>query len=570
MFCTHCEKELGDAAVFCPQCGAPVKNGAKKKMPATDDRSMNEKQFTWREPTAVLAAVVLADATIYHGAGFAGLALLVCILPLLFFFGVTKPIRSWQTLLFGGLALLVSLKLIWCGNEIAFLLGLGIVFLFAALQAGVPLYWRQLRAYATNWFVAAPLNLRDYSQSLRQQKNMGWAFAPARIAAVFVPLALLGVFGVIFVCANPDLQEKIEVYWNAFVNWIGNFSDWLPAAGQMLLWVAVIWIMLGALRPRNLLTLDLFRGMWSSDSENPFGTEKNQESIPSSGQEKVLLYYAYFNSFVSLIVLFGVYLFFEFAKNWNRDFPAGFNYSQHMHQGAAYLTLALALSTIVLCTVFQGKTLLDPRIQTLRRLAMGWIILNFLLAVAVYNRLYIYIDLNGLSQRRIAGLLGTTAVVLGIIMVMRMVLLSKGLRWLVYRYTWSVLAIIFIGYVFPLAWYVSHHNVSRVMQGEIPPAIFLFPPERDAAEHYLAPLPLLDCEDETIREGARALFAQYYSSMQSGGTDWGYRWTAFQWSQRILKNRLESRKEELEPYLNNIHRRNEAIQKFRQHTNRWI
>ena len=112
-----------------------------------------------------------------------------------------------------------------------------------------------------------------------------------------------------------------------------------------------------------------------------------------------------------------------------------------------------------------------------------------------------------------------------------------------------VLAIIFIGYVFPFGWYVSHHNVSRVVKGEILPAIFLFPAERDMAEHYLASIPLLEYEDEIIREGARALFAQYYVSLQSDDSDWGYRWTAFQWSQSILKSRLESRKEELQTYL---------------------
>ena len=504
-------------------------------MIAIDEPAVQEKKFTWREPIAVLAAVVLVDTTIYHGTGFAGLALLVCLLPLLFCFGVKKPIGSWQTLLFGGLALLVSLKLLWCGNSIAVLLGLGTVFLFAALQASVPLYLTNLLAYSVNWFAASPLNIGDYCQCLRQQKSMGRVFEPARLAAIFVPLGLLFFFGLIFVFANPDLQEKIQVYWNAFVDWIGNFSDWLPTVPQMIIWAMVIWIMAGSLRPRKTPSSQILQDMWYSESKDASSSEKNQETAPSNVQEKTLLYYAYFNSFVSLILLFSIYLFFEFAKNWTRDFPAGFNYSQHMHNGAAYLTLALALSTLVLCTIFQGKTLLDPRIQTLKRLAMVWIALNFLLALAVYNRLYIYIDLNGLSRLRIYGILGSTAVVLGIIMVMRMVLLTKGLRWLVYRYTWSVLAIIFIAYIFPFDGYISRHNVSRVMKGDTLPAIFLFPSSFAESEHCLASLPLLECEDEIIREGAKAMLAKYYLSMNSGCSDWGYQWTAFQWSEAILK-----------------------------------
>jgi hypothetical protein len=322
--------------------------------------------------------------------------------------------------------------------------------------------------------------------------------------------------------------------------------------------------MLGSLRPR------VFQDSWYSSSNNPFQSESSQETPAPSEQEKTPLYYAYFNSFVSMSVLFGVYLIFEFSKNWTRDFPPGFNYSQHMHQGAFFLTLALALSTIVLCTVFRGKTLFDPRIQTLKRLALVWIALNFLLAVAVYNRLYIYIDLNGLSERRIVGLLGTTAVILGLVMVVRMILLAKGFRWLVYRYTWSVLAIILIGYVFPFGWYVSQHNVSRVMKGDTLPSIFLFPLHMESMpEHYLASLPLLESEDKIIREGAKAIFADYYLSQKSH-SDWGYQWTAFQWARSVLDKKLELRKEDLQIYLDNGEQRKQTIKEFRQYTNRWI
>jgi hypothetical protein len=354
------------------------------------------------------------------------------------------------------------------------------------------------------------------------------------------------------------LQENIQVYWDAFVDWLGHFSDWLPTAGQVILWIAVAWLMLGSLRPRK-----------QKPSEPVKPPDTDSETAPPAEPAKTSLYYAYFNSFISLSLLFSVYLIFEFAKNWTRNFPPGFSYSRHMHDGATFLTFALALTTIVLCTVFHGKTLLDPRIRTLKRLALIWIALNFLLALAVYNRLYIYIDLNGLSQLRIAGLLGTTAVILGLMMTVRMVILTQGIRWLVYRYTWSVLAVIFVGYVFPFAWYVSHYNVARVMKGDLAPSVFLFP-KHDVfnTEHCLASLPLLDSDDEIIREGAKAIFADYYASRGSD-SDWGYPWTAFQWSQHILDSRLESRKEELQPYLNVV-LREQTIQKFRQHTKRWI
>lgn len=580
-----------------------------------DDGLGCEKRFTWREPVAVLAAVALADTTLYHGGGFAGLALLVLVLPLLCFFGVTKPLVNFRTLLFTGLALLVSLKLIWCGNEFVVLIGLSCVFLFAALQTAVPLRLADLISYMASWFSSAPGILRDYYHVLRHRKTMRWTMDPAKRAAIGVPVGLLLVFGTIFVFANPDLQEKIQYYWKSLLDWIGQFSDWIPAFAQVCLWGGVAWIMLGVLRPRKIMGsqefYELLQGEAYHDSfsaeeqgevvraelveatpgimdyvqkrlENPptkLAASKSVSSSETSSEEnpRAVFYYAYFNSLVSLILLFGVYLVFEFAKNWTRDFPEGFNYSQHMHKGALYLTLALALSTIVLCTIFQGKTLLDPRIKTLKRLGVIWTGLNFLLAVAVFNRLYIYIDLNGLSRLRIIGILGTIAVVLGLVMVVRMILLSKGMRWLVYRYTWSVLAVIFIGFVFPFSWYVSHHNVARVMEGDLAPSIFLFPHSLDSPEHYLASLPLLDSEDEVIREGARALFADYWNRNVSSQfsevkslSSHPYQWTAFQYSRNLLKRALEERKDEIQPYLDNASQKEETIKTFRKYTNRWI
>ena len=569
-------------------------------MSVVEEIPTKEKRFTWREPLAVLAAIVLVDTTVYHGNGFAaGLALLVFVLPLLFLFGVAKPLLNGQTLLFAGLACLVSLKLIWSGNETVALIGLGTVFLFAALQARIPLYLTDLGRYSVHWFHSTPLNLSDYYQSLRRWKTTSWTLEPAKQAAVFVPIALLLVFGTIFVFANPDLQEKLQSCWNAFIEWVGHFSNWVPVPSQVLLWGLTIWIMIGLLRPREIQRNRDFEKPFSAEwVQKPDGIfeyvqkqfETNSDKAPSNNEQNLVpqnetvseipenqgkksrsvYYYTYFNSLVSLSLLFGIYLIFEFYRNWTLDFPPKFNYSQHMHNGAAYLTLALALSTLVLCTIFHGKTLLDPRIKMLKRLAVIWTVLNFLLAFAVYNRLYIYIDLNGLSRLRITGILGTTAVVLGLIMVVRMILLSKGIRWLLYRYTWSVLAVVFIGYVFPFDWYVSHHNVSRVMKGDLAPSVFLFPVPLNEPEHYLASLPLLESEDEIIREGAQAFFASYYSSQKLDNFSRGYQWTAFQWSRNILKNTLEPRKEEFQTHLNNSTRKKEAMEAFRKYTNRWI
>ena len=68
------------------------------------------------------------------------------------------------------------------------------------------------------------------------------------------------------------------------------------------------------------------------------------------------------NTLIAVIVLFAVYLIFEFSTLWFREFPEGFYYSGYAHQGAAWLTVALALATGVLSAVFRTKVVQDARL----------------------------------------------------------------------------------------------------------------------------------------------------------------------------------------------------------------
>ncbi len=98
---------------------------------------------------------------------------------------------------------------------------------------------------------------------------------------------------------------------------------------------------------------------------------------------------------------------------WGREFPRGFHYSGYAHEGAAWLTLALAMATAGLSLVFAGRTLADPRLAVLRRWGNVWAIQNLLLAVAVYHRLHIYIGFNGMTRMRTVGIFGISCVVAG-------------------------------------------------------------------------------------------------------------------------------------------------------------
>ncbi len=66
--------------------------------------------------------------------------------------------------------------------------------------------------------------------------------------------------------------------------------------------------------------------------------------------------------------------------------------------GSRWLTVALALATVLLSTIFQGQILQDERQGLLRKLAWVWSLQNLLLAAAVYHRLWIYVGFNGMTR----------------------------------------------------------------------------------------------------------------------------------------------------------------------------
>jgi hypothetical protein len=167
--------------------------------------------------------------------------------------------------------------------------------------------------------------------------------------------------------------------------------------------------------------------------------------------------------FSVLIVLFAVYLVFEFRTLWFRNFPQGFYYSGYAHEGAAWLTFAMALATAVLSLVFRGPLLGDPRLPRLRRLGWVWSAENLVLAVAVYHRLAIYIGFNGMGPMRMVGFYGMTAVALGFLLALWKIARGRSFGWLVRRQLWALAIVVYLFALTPVDAIVTEYNVRRIL-----------------------------------------------------------------------------------------------------------
>ncbi len=522
------------------------------------------KPVSWREMFAAVLAVVLADTTIYHGAGFAGIAVLLIGLAVLIWLGVARPRFSGGALFFAVLILCVSAKLLWCGFPSTACLGGVIVLIFGAIQGGTPLRIAELCRYPVESLLSGGLRLNEYGRFLSQRS------LPSLVASltILLPFGALLIFGTIFVLANPDLVEMIRQWLNDIGDFLSRFINWLPDIVQIPFWLLCAWCIAGLLCPQR---------PWSdgNDADDSITSPTTETVSP----ERSPYYAACRNTLLVVIALFTVYLVFEFKTLWFRRFPEGFCYSGYSHEGAAWLTAALGVSTVILSSVFRGKMLHDPRIGTLRWLAWVWSFLNIVLAVAVFNRLSIYIGFNGMTRMRVIGMLGMTAVLIGFVLVVRKIAAGKSFDWLLSRFVWTVLAMAFLNGVLPVDWLVHRYNVSRIMHGDLAPSVQISA-HPCGSEGYLTFFPLLNCDDEIIREGIRAHLANKLRELESSPLRWPndelaivrkkpYDWTRFQAADALLHQRLDAGRYRFDDYLKNRNDADAAFKRFADYAYRW-
>ncbi len=477
----------------------------------------------WIELAGVLLLIALADQTIYRGEGFAGFALLFTAAPLLFWISSSRRSRQGSVWVTGGMLLLFSAKLLWCGSAILLVVGFTWLVAFTMSAAGYCPYVPEVLTYAAQSLQAGLLAIIHYARRLNsiggRSPRVGWM-------SFILPLGAFLAFSTIFVLANPDLSlrfgERMQQIVNLLQDWIEHYSPDLLEFG---FWGVSLWVILGLLRP-------VYSGVVPSDSQSNGHMER--ELAPTESP----LYAAFRNTLMTVVVLFAVYLVFEFSTLWFRDFPKGFHYSGYAHEGAAWLTAALALATLILSLVFRGGVLRDPRVGRLRRMAWIWSFENMVLAVAVYHRLFIYIGFNGMTPMRITGLYGMTAVVVGFVLVLVKIAHNHGFLWLVRRQWWTLAIAFTLLMLTPRDTIVVEYNTRRILGGDPAPCVQISV-HPISNEGVLWLKPLLDCEDPIIREGVAALLAEHEEKSERRAVrDQNLGWTAYQISDRLVLDQL--------------------------------
>lgn len=478
---------------------------------------------------------------------------------------IRRPVQSLRSLYVVIAALgLAVVRLMWQGNP-------AVAFFSVLLMGmlGIVLHGKSLAIItsATHWIIATVdgffswLKLYDllslFSAAMRRWSWLAW----------IIPIGVISLFLVPLLLAHPDVVEWLDRQLSQAANYLFRWIvDWDLLDTAILIGIAAM--SLGLLLPSWVVNLELDRRV--------------DEPIRPCNSLTFLIFR---NTLIGVIAVFVMFLGYEFSTLWFHEFPENFYYSGYAHQGAAWLTIALAMSTLTLCVMFSKSAHRHPRIKTLQRLAMLWSICNFFMVIAVYYRLSIYVNFNGLTRMRIVGYIGVTCVLAGFILVLYRVYCEKGWVWLIQGQLWACAVSIFALSILPMDWISHAWNVSRIAKGQLAPSV-QFAAHDVSDEGLLRLLPLVDSEEPLLRQGIRALLAQRIAD-PSNLSRWTRRipepishdlgtdepapltWATFQGSTYKLNRQLRSIQDKLRPHLESTGERITDWRAFHQWAMQW-
>lgn len=531
-----------------PQVANPLFTAANSaQQPKSQVQPINP--ANWLHWAMVVALVAITDIALYQGGfGYTGWAVWLVFSGALLVVGVLFSHRlpvTASTALLCAIAGLTAMRMIWQGNFGLTFFAVGQLLLLALLAQGLPI---SLVAYLRFLWGLLPQAFRAILASTIS--TSGIRLSHLQWMEFFLPAALTGLFAAIFLMANPDTVARFTASLSEFTDFCFN---WIFSIGiaQPLLWSVVAIVGLGAIVPswkKILPSISVPRAQqWSQQSTSTIRAYRISR-----------------NTLVCVVSLFTLYLIGEFSTMWFREFPEGFYYSGYAHAGAAWLTVALTLSTAVMSAIFQPAGLDQGCYLRLMRWAKIWSVLNLLLALCVFNRLWIYIGYNGMTRMRVVAILGVCCVIVGFSLVLIKAARRFSFPWLVEKQILALTVFLFMLTVLPVDYIVYSMNSRWVRNGDPAPAVQITE-HRLSDSGYLAILPLLDCDDPVIREGVAAMLASRMATTQSDTT-----WQCFQGATwRLESLGSADYKEQLSPWLEDESARNNAIRRFKDHVWKW-
>lgn len=147
--------------------------------------------------------------------------------------------------------------------------------------------------------------------------------------------------------------------------------------------------------------------------------------------------------------------------------PEGFSLKQFVHEGTWILIISILLSMIILMHMFRKNQNFYWRSKGLKRLAIVWVVQNFILGISVFLRNYHYISFHGLAYKRIGVIVFLALVLVGLVTLYIKIRDRKSLFYLARVNGWA--AFITLVFLSTVNWdgLIVRYNLAHWNQGEI-------------------------------------------------------------------------------------------------------
>jgi hypothetical protein len=298
---------------------------------------------------------------------------------------------------------------------------------------------------------------------------------------VGIPLACVAVFSGIFALANPIVERMAHSLFDAL-------ARILTTEVILRICLAACGIVGGValLRPQLAMTKD--------------------ESVPPTMEASTSLKLVARDALIGLNVLFLAYNALDVVSLWFGHLPAEITTQRYAHEGAAWLTVALSLTTMVLSVLFRDSLTVDEGAKRVRALAYAWIGQNLFLAVGTFARMAMHVSYSGMSDLRFVGFFGATLATGGLVLAFVKVRHGRTFGWLVRRQLDAFVVMAALYVLLPTHRISAAINVSRLENDQLGALVHVHEQAKND-ESVATLIPLLHHSNDTVRKGVAAMMS---------------------------------------------------------------
>lgn len=118
----------------------------------------------------------------------------------------------------------------------------------------------------------------------------------------------------------------------------------------------------------------------------------------------------------------------------------GMSLKAFVHEGTWMLICSILLSMVIVLYLFRGNQNFYSRSGGLKKLAVLWVVQNFILGISVFLRNYHYIDYHGLAYKRIGVIVFLALVLVGLVTLFLKIRDRRSFFYLMRVNTWAAFA----------------------------------------------------------------------------------------------------------------------------------